>query len=183
MDRQLLRASSPLEPGADTAIDAQLDAVVWLQEATRNQFNPAWQHDSSTLENHLKTLRSRPLTAEVLRALMLAEQRLGEANALLEERLSRADSCRALEASGSELKATFDALPAADWLARLEAHAERWLGAVAELLDSHVEPPTAVADYRRRWLSLDNPAAPLPAYREALEAHRHHWQILAERCP
>ncbi|MCG6659189.1 DUF3080 family protein [Halomonas campisalis] len=177
------RASSPLQPDDAAAVETQLSAIAWLREATLNQFNPQWQHDSSTLENHLKTLRSRPLTAEVLRALMLAEQRLGEANALLEARLSRADTCRGLDAPGTELRARFETQPTTDWLTRLETLAERWLGAVEELLDSHIEPPTAVAEYRRHWLSLADPEAPLPAYRAALETHRHHWRTLAERCP
>ncbi|MFD2664407.1 hypothetical protein [Halomonas halophila] len=44
--------------------------------------------DSATLEGHLKTLRDRPLTAELLRALMLAERRLTEGSDLLETALA-----------------------------------------------------------------------------------------------
>jgi hypothetical protein len=177
------RASSPLDPDERDPAGDQLNAVAWLTDATHHQFDPDWQPQSSTLEDHLKTLRRRPLTAEVLRALLLAEQRLHEANALLEASLATPDTCQALEGSGAQLQATFKATPAADWLARLDDLADRWLGAVAGLLDSHVPPPDAVADYRQRWLSLDNPEAPLPAYRAARDAHRRHWQALAARCP
>lgn len=178
------RASSPLEPGDDDPLDGQLDAVRWLRQATLNQFNHDWQPDSSTLEGHLKTLRSRPLTAEVLRALLLAEQRLSEANGLLQARLESNDSCRPLAQAGTQLRRTFPERATRDWLARLDALAERWLSAINALLESHhVSPPSAVADYRHRWLSLDNPEAPLPAYRAARDAHRRHWQRLAERCP
>lgn len=182
--RSFSRASSPLEPGDDDPLDGQLDAVSWLREATLNQFNREWQPDSATLEGHLKALRDRPLTAEVLRALLLAEQRLSEANALLQARLGSSDGCRPLSQPGPQLRNAFQGRAARDWFARLDTLAERWLTAIDALLESHrVSPPRAVADYRQRWLSLDNPEAPLPAYRSARENHRRHWQRLAERCP
>lgn len=176
------RASSPLEPDSRDAIDEQLAAIEWLHAATLNQFSQEWQHASSTLEGHLDTLRRRPLTAEVLRALLLAEQRLGEANALLEASLADTASCRPLAEAGSELKSLFQQKPAAEWLDDLEAQANHWLGAIDALLESHVPPPEAIAHYRDRWLSLDNPAAPLPAFLAARDIHRRHWQALAERC-
>ncbi|RCV91292.1 DUF3080 family protein [Billgrantia montanilacus] len=176
------RASSPLEPDSRDAIDEQLAAIEWLHAATLNQFSQEWQHASSTLEGHLDTLRRRPLTAEVLRALLLAEQRLGEANTLLEASLADTASCQPLAEAGSELKSLFQQKPAAEWLDDLEALANRWLGAIDALLESHVPPPKAVAHYRGRWLSLNNPAAPLPAFLTARDIHRRHWQALAERC-
>ncbi|RDB44064.1 DUF3080 family protein [Halomonas sp. DQ26W] len=176
------RASSPLEPDSRDAIDEQLAAIEWLHAATLNQFSLEWQHASSTLEGHLDTLRRRPLTAEVLRALLLAEQRLGEANALLEASLADTASCRPLAEAADELKTLFRQVPAIEWLDELEAQASRWLGAVDTLLESHASPPEAVARYRHRWLSLDNPEAPLPAFLATRDAHQRHWQALAERC-
>ncbi len=176
------RASSPLEPDSSAAIDGQLKAIEWLHAATLNQFSQEWQHASSTLEGHLDTLRRRPLTAEVLRALLLAEQRLGEANALLEASLADTASCQSLAEAGSELKSLFQQKPAAIWLDDLEAQANRWLDSVDALLESHVTPPAAIARYRDRWLSLDNPEAPLPAFLTARNEHRSYWQALAERC-
>ncbi|SDK62886.1 DUF3080 family protein [Billgrantia gudaonensis] len=176
------RASSALEPSDTDPLDAQLEALRWLRRATLNQFEPDWTPESSTLEGHLKALRARPLTAELLRALLLAEQRLSEANALLVHRLDDSDACASLDEPGPSLKSRFQDRPARQWLSRLEMLAERWLTAVDALMASHVSPPDAVAEYRHRWLSLDNPVAPLPAYRSALAAHGRHWQRLAERC-
>ncbi|MBZ0328898.1 DUF3080 domain-containing protein [Halomonas sp. ANAO-440] len=176
------RASSPLEPDSRDAIDEQLSAIEWLQAATLNQFSQEWQHASSTLEGHLDTLRRRPLTAEVLRALMLAQQRLGEANALLEASLADTASCQRLTMRGSDLKSLFQQKPAIEWLDDLEAQANHWLGAIEALLESHVTPPEAVALYRDRWLSLDNPEAPFPALLATRNAHQRYWQALAERC-
>ncbi|WP_163575495.1 DUF3080 family protein [Halomonas faecis] len=176
------RASSALEPSDTDPLDAQLEALRWLRRATLNQFEPDWSPQSSTLEGHLKTLRERPHTAELLRALLLAEQRLGEANDLLTRRLDSRDACAPLDASGPDLRNRFQASPARQWLARLETLADRWLTAIDALLASHVSPPEAIAEYRHRWLSLDNPEAPLPAYRAVLDAHDRYWQRLAERC-
>ncbi|MDX5432975.1 MAG: DUF3080 domain-containing protein [Halomonas sp.] len=180
--RSFSRASSPLAPDDTRGIEAQFEAMAWLHQATLNQFNPAWSHASSTLENHLKSLRSRPLTAELLRALLLAEQRLGEATELLVNSLAHNDTCRALEASPQELHQRLTDTPAYEWLEQLETLATRWLAAMDELFESHVSPPAAVDEYRQRWLSLENPDAPLPALRQARRDHRQHWHALAERC-
>lgn len=176
------RASSPLEPDSSAAMEGQLAAIEWLHAATLNQFSQEWQHESSTLEGHLDTLRRRPLTAEVLRALLLAERRLGEANALLEASLVDSAGCQPFTETGTELKSLFQQQPTVEWLDNLEAQANRWLGAVDALLESHVPPPEAVAHYRDRWLSLDNPEAPLPAFLAARDEHRRLWQALAEQC-
>ncbi|PMR75381.1 DUF3080 domain-containing protein [Billgrantia endophytica] len=177
------RASAPLDPTEADPIGNQLEAIEWLRDATLNQFSQEWRHDSSTLEGHLDNLRRRPLTAEILRALLLAEQRLGEANTLLEASLSDPEICHRLEASGTELQAAFAIGPAIEWLDSLDGMASRWLIAIEELLESHVGPPQAFAEYRNRWLSLDNPDAPLPSFRDAHDEHLRHWQALTQRCP
>ncbi|WP_245904583.1 DUF3080 family protein [Billgrantia lactosivorans] len=181
--RSFSRASSPLAPGDTRGIEAQFEALSWVHQATLNQFNPTWSPESSTLENHLKSLRSRPLTAELLRALLLAEQRLGEATELLADSLAADGTCRRLSATPDELHRRLTAMPAFDWLERLEALATRWLTTLDRLFESHLAPPAAVAAYRERWLSLDNPVAPLPALRRARGEHRRHWRALIESCP
>ncbi|WP_445158125.1 DUF3080 family protein [Halomonas sp. E14] len=181
--RSFSRASSPLSPNDTRGIEAQFEALAWLHQATLNQFNPEWQHDSAILENHFKSLRSRPLTAELLRALVLAGQRLAEANTLLEQSLAAHNTCRALSVSSSELKRRLDDTPASAWLDDLDQLASRWLVAIDALLESHLEAPAAVAEYRRRWLSLEQPDAPLPALRRARSEHQQHWQALSARCP
>ncbi len=181
--RSFSRASSPLAPDDTRGIEAQFEALSWLHQATLNQFNPEWQHDSATLENHFKALRSRPLTAELLRALVLAEQRLEEANTLLESSLTAPETCQALSASPYELKRRLADTPAFAWLDDLEILASRWLAAIDSLLESHLDAPEAVARYRQRWLSLEHADAPLPALRHARDEHQRRWQALSERCP
>ncbi|NIC07326.1 DUF3080 family protein [Billgrantia bachuensis] len=175
------RASSPLAPGDTQGIEAQFGALAWLRQATIHQYNPEWRHESATLEGHLKSLRSRPLTAELLRALLLAERRMDEATALIAAVESKG-SCQALTAPPLELQQRMAGMAAFDWLDRLEALATRWLKAIDDLLESHLPPPDAVATYRERWLSLENPHAPLPALRQARAEHSRHWQALVERC-
>jgi hypothetical protein len=131
------------------------------------QFNQAWQHDSSTLENHLKTLQQRPLTAEVLRALLLAEQRLNELNAAI---------AQAEPDAGSTCWS--EALP--DWVDQLEQRAEQWLVSVNSLFDTHaVSPPPAVSDYQQTWLDMQNPEAPWQQFQRALAHHRQLALTLA----
>ncbi|WP_442907181.1 DUF3080 family protein [Billgrantia diversa] len=176
------RASSPLTPGDTQGIEAQLAALAWLRQATINQYNPEWGHESATLEGHLKSLRNRPLTAELLRALLLAEQRMEEATLLLAATLESESGCQALTAPSGELLQLMTGMEAFNWLDRLEALATRWLHAIDDLLESHLPPPAAVATYRERWLSLENPRAPLPALHQARAEHSRHWQALIERC-
>ncbi|QTP55714.1 DUF3080 family protein [Billgrantia sulfidoxydans] len=180
--RNFSRASSPLAPDDTHGIEAQFEALTWLHQATLNQFNPTWRHESSTLEHHLKSLRSRPLTAELLRALLLAEQRLAEATAMLADTLTADDTCSRLSATPDELGRRQAARQALDWLERLEALATRWLTMLDNLIESHIPPPETVSAYRERWLSLENPDAPLPALRQARREHRQHWHALVERC-
>ncbi|MDN3526270.1 DUF3080 family protein [Halomonas sabkhae] len=168
------RASSPLPPAALPAVDTQLPALNYLRTAAQHQLDPDWTTDSTTLEGHLNTLRQRPLTAEILRALLLVEQRLAEASSLLDRALARPTVCSA------ELP---DMAPLAEWLTRLDRQASRWLSALGDLIDAHPPtPPAAVAAYRHAWLSLENPQAPLPSMRAARAHHRELRRAYAEQC-
>lgn len=173
------RASSPLPPGALSEVDAQLPALAYLREATLHQFDRRWEPDSATLEGHLKTLQERPLTAELLRALMLAERRLEEASRLLETALAG----KACPTPANALPASPEAARLAAWLDRLETASRRWLIAIHRLLDAQrVAPRPAVAAYRHRWLSLDHPRAPWPALVAARQRHRELRETLTRRC-
>lgn len=173
------RASAPLPPGELDAVDAQLPALAYLREATLHQFDRRWSPDSATLEGHLKRLRDRPLTAELLRALMLAERRVTEASGLLETALEES-RC---PADGAELGQGPQARRLAAWLPRLQAASRRWLAAVAALLDAQaVTPRPAVADYRRRWLSLTRAEAPWPALAAARTRHHALLASLRRHC-
>ncbi|MCW4151480.1 DUF3080 domain-containing protein [Halomonas sp. 18H] len=171
------RASSPLPPSALSAVDTQLPALHYLRTAARHQLDPNWSTDSATLEGHLNTLRQRPLTAEILRALLLAEQRLEEASGLIAQALESPQHCaetsRELPRMGK----------LADWLTRLDQQSTRWLTALHELLEAHPPtPPDAVVRYRHRWLSLDNPRAPLASMQRAVAYHRDLRQHYVEQC-
>ncbi|XKE46493.1 DUF3080 domain-containing protein [Halomonas organivorans] len=174
------RASTPLAPDELDAVDEQLPVLAYLREATLHQFDRRWPPDSATLEGHLQTLQTRPLTAELLRALMLAAQRLREASDLLQAELARAGSCP-VELAG--LTNSVEDRRLAAWLPRLEDGARRWLTAIGHLLDAHpVNVPPAVTAYRRRWLSLEAPEAPWPALVAARQHHEALRESLAQRC-
>lgn len=164
------RASKPLTSTDETAITSQLEAIDYLQQMTDHQFDSKWQQDSSTLENHLKTLQERPLTAEILRALLLASQRLTEANALLARHLAQRGD---------------DATPClSDWEAQPLEHlsntAKQWLTAINRLIDAQqVKKPDAVQRYQARWLSLNNSHAPWGQFQQARLEH----QALRARFP
>ena len=166
-EKNFSRASQPLELTALPDMARELDALGYLKTMVLNTYSLEWQADSATLEHHLKALQARPLTAEVLRTLLLAAKRLEEANRLLANHLPT-----------NNLPTTH--LPAAqclppwqnDGLANMALAARRWLGAVNALIDAHeVEAPTAVADYQRRWLSLETINAPWPRFEAALMEH------------
>ena len=150
------RASTPLSSTTLQDIDAALEAVDYLQRMTLHQFDRQWEQDSSRLENHLKELNQRPLSAEILRALLLASQRLDEASLMLEQ-------------------ASAECLP--DWdmteVQQLENVAHEWLKAVNHLVDSHpIDPPEAWQDYQQNWLSLTNDEAPWRVFNSALNRHQ-----------
>ncbi|SHM43291.1 DUF3080 family protein [Vreelandella subglaciescola] len=154
-EKSFARASHPVD---FTRVDIRpaLGAVNYLQRMVRHQFSRSWEQDSGTLEHQLKILRKRPLTAQTLRTLMLATQRLREATATLNT--TTPTRC----------------LPAWDmgYIAATRHSARRWLTAVNALFDSvPVTPPNAMHTYRQRWLSLDNQRAPWSAFKTALVEH------------
>lgn len=161
------RASQPIANTDENTIAGQLDAIAYLQQMTDHLFDLDWEQDSSRLENHLKTLQERPLTAEVLRALLLATQRLTEANALL------AQQNLILKNLASKNTAT-------RCLSRWESHpiddladtAYQWLTAINRLIDAQqVEKPLPVKRYQTRWLSLQNAQAPWAKFQQAYLEH------------
>ncbi|TVP42690.1 MAG: DUF3080 family protein [Halomonas sp.] len=153
------RASQPLASADVNELQDHFEAIDYLQQMTDHQFDPDWQQDSSTLENHLKTLQERPLTAEVLRALLLAAQRLTEANTMLAQQSEEADACL-----NSWNEQTVE---------NLADTAQRWLAAVNRLIDAHpVDKPNAIQDYQTRWLSLQHAHAPWAQFQQANVEHQ-----------
>ncbi|MCL7930555.1 DUF3080 family protein [Halomonas llamarensis] len=156
------RASQPL-PASElnlsseiSDINAGLDALLYLRKMTLHQFDRQWQQDSSQLENHLKMLQERPLTAELLRTLMLATQRLDEATSLLHF----ADQSRCLPAWERT------------YLDQLALSAYTWLSEIATLINSHpITPPAKWQRYYRAWLSLEAQDAPWKNFQRALTTH------------
>lgn len=175
------RASAPLAPEALDEAAARSAALAYLRQATLRQFDPDWETDSATLEGHFKTLQERPFSAELLRTLLLAEQRLDEASTLIERALSRPDE-RACTPPTERLTEAPEARRVAEWLATLERSARHWLGAIDALLEAQVTPPPRVAAYRRDWLSLYHPEAPLPAFTAARDRHHVLLARLGRRC-
>ncbi|MDP3536673.1 MAG: DUF3080 family protein [Halomonas sp.] len=157
-EKSFSRASQPLSSGGVADLSQHLASIDYLHQMVVNQFSLEWQQDSSTLEHHLKTLQERPLTGELLRTLLLAEQRLSEANIVLSEQALSTDTCL------SSWEAT--------WLTTLEQQAEQWLIAVNQLIDTHdVSPPEAVVEYQNTWLSLSNPSAPWQQFQTTKTTH------------
>ncbi|MBB3232890.1 DUF3080 family protein [Halomonas stenophila] len=170
------RASAPLAPDALAAVETQLPVLHYLREATLHQFDRRWSPDSATLEGHLKALQTRPLTAELLRALLLAERRLEEASALLETALADGTRCPDLVATAGHDRLT-------RWLDGLQQQSRRWLQGLDRLIEAQlVDPPPAVASYRQRWLSLEAEQAPWPALVAARERHRGLRAAMIRHC-
>ena len=152
------RASQPLTNIDNTTISRHLEAIDYLTQMIDHQFDPNWQQDSARLENHLKTLQERPLTAEILRALMLATQRLMEANAVLARQSEGNAHCLSSWESQS--------------LEQLASTAKQWLTALNRLIDAHpIDKPQAVLEYRSHWLSLQNAHAPWAQLQQASSEH------------
>lgn len=173
------RASSPLPPDALPEVDVQLPALAYLREATLHQFDRRWEADSATLEGYLKTLQERPLTAELLRALMLAERRLAEASRLLET----AQQSNACPTTPAGLPPFSGDTRLVAWLDHLELASKRWLSAIHRLLDAQlISPRPAIVIYRHRWLSLEDPRAPWPALVAARQQHREWRASLIRHC-
>lgn len=153
------RASHPLLISRLPAIDQQLAAVDYLQQMVDSQFSLTWQQDSSRLETHLKHLQERPLTAEILRTLLLATQRLQEASRYLARQES--DSAACLTSWDTQALNDFS------------ASAQAWLTAINTLITSQtVEPPEAIQSYQAQWLSLSTADAPWQQYRQAWTSHQ-----------
>lgn len=154
-EKSFARASQPVDFNR-VDIHPSLGAVNYLQRMVRHQFSRTWLQDSGTLEHQLKILRERPLTAQTLRTLMLATQRLHEATAALHP----TNPIRCLPA--------WNVNP----ITAIRHSARRWLTEVNALFDSFpLTPPKAMQAYRHRWLSLDNPHAPWPAFQASLIEH------------
>lgn len=162
-EKNFSRASQPLSASElnqltqQGGLDKALEALRYLRQMVLHQFDRQWQQDSSRLENHLKTLQERPLTAELLRSLMLATQRLNEATERL--KITPQPHC----------------LPAWDqrYVEQLEQSAYTWLNALNRLIDSHpVTPPERWQRYAHAWLSLDAQDAPWQSFQRALKAHK-----------
>ncbi|MBB3185789.1 hypothetical protein FHR95_003382 [Halomonas fontilapidosi] len=175
------RASSPLSPEALDEVEPRSAALAYLREATLHQFDRDWQPDSSTLEGHLKTLQERPLSAELLRTLLLTEQRLVEASTMLEQALD-GDAESACRGAADAVADAPEVARLSAWLDDLERAARHWFEAIDALLEVQVAPPPAVADYRRSWLSLTHADAPLPAFHAARDHHAALRQRLARQC-
>ncbi|WP_416137487.1 DUF3080 family protein [Halomonas sp. HK25] len=171
------RVSSPLPPDALAPPEAQLESLGYLQALTATATRDAPPPDLAALEGHLRALNQRPYTAELLRTLALATQRLEEASALAERALARHDGCLtpALEDSANDEHL-------AQWLETLTGAAHAWLTELDPLFDSLPFPPEAVSAYHREWLSLNHPSAPLPAFETARKHHQDLRQALALRC-
>ncbi|SBR47842.1 MULTISPECIES: DUF3080 family protein [unclassified Halomonas] len=152
------RASHPLKIGAMPDIESQLDAVHYLQQMVEHQFSLAWHQDSSRLEQHLNTLRARPLTAEILRTLMLATQRLNDASEYLNQYAAPNETC----------------LPMWDQqrLTTFSHSAKRWLTAVNNLINRHpIVAPEALQAYQSTWLSLAARNSPWQQFQAAIDTH------------
>ncbi|WNK19211.1 DUF3080 family protein [Halomonas piscis] len=165
-EKSFARASHAID-FSQANIAPDLAALDYLTAMVRHQFSREWVPDSGRLEQQLKTLRSRPLTAQTLRTLMLAAQRLDEATAALRQ----APSGHCLPSRQP---------PALD---ATRKKAGQWLSAVNALFESlPVTPPPAMKSYRRRWLSLDNPKAPWASFQAALNEH-HAERLRFQPCP
>ncbi|WP_290905124.1 DUF3080 family protein [Halomonas sp.] len=171
------RVSSPLPLDALAPPEAQLESLVYLQALTKAASHDAPTPDLEALERHLRALDQRPYTAELLRTLTLATQRLDEASSLAERALARHDGCLTPALEEVEHDKSL-----ARWLEALEGAAHVWLAGLEPLFDSLDSPPDAVSAYQREWLSREYPPAPLPAFEAARHHHQALRQALAFRC-
>ncbi|MCA1769285.1 MAG: DUF3080 domain-containing protein [Halomonas sp.] len=171
------RVSSPLPVDALSPPEAQLQSLGYLRALMTTAEKDSPPPDLEALEGHLRALNQRPYTAELLRTLTLATQRLEEASDLAARALARHDGCLT---SGLDHNANDEHL--AQWLERLNAAAHAWLAELAPLFDSLASPPKAVDAYQREWLSRHDPLAPLPAFEAARNHHQELREALSIRC-
>ncbi|WP_227370796.1 DUF3080 domain-containing protein [Halomonas sp. M20] len=181
------RVSSPLAPEATIPLTESLAALNYLRHVTLNQFNPSWTTQSSTLESHLYTLQREPLTAEILRSLMLATQRLTETTALLEARLAERPICYKNH-SNPDADRLYDIFIATfitevqPYLATLSRTSRQWLSAIDALLNAHSVSLPAIDEYRKHWLSPTEPAAPWQQFNQVIQHHVKLWQDVWRSC-
>lgn len=177
------RVSAPLPADALAPPETQLAALAYLQALTDlpaqtdSAANDVPPPDPEALEGHLRALNERPYTAELLRTLVLATQRLEEASALAERALARHDGCLTPALEEAEHDEWL-----AQWLEALSGAAQAWLAGLEPLFGSLDSPPDAVSAYHREWLSRESAAAPLPAFEAARDHHQALRSTLAERC-
>ncbi|WP_290783558.1 DUF3080 family protein [Halomonas sp.] len=171
------RVSSPLPADALSPPEAQLASLGYLQELTAIAAKDVPPPDLEAMEGHLRALNQRPYTAELLRTLTLATQRIDEASRLAELALARHDGCLTpgLEESESDERL-------GQWLEALSGAAHTWLAELDPLFNSLASPPDAVGAYQSEWLSRHNPSAPLPAFEAARDHHQELRRALARRC-
>ncbi|MHB0777436.1 DUF3080 family protein [Halomonas sp. WWR20] len=181
------RASQPLSPETDLAFSQARLALDYLRHATLHQFDPTWRLDSNTLESHLQVLQNTAWTARLLRALLLASQRLDEASDALQARLAERPICY-LGHSNPSAERLYNVFmryfigQVQPYLAELQRSSRLWLGGVNGLLEAHSVSRPAIDRYRHVWLSIDNPAAPQSRFQAALERHILLWQDVWRSC-
>ncbi|MGQ7248267.1 DUF3080 family protein [Halomonas sp. V046] len=173
------RASSPIDPQDLAEVQRQLPALQYLTDAIKHQYDRTWMPDSAILEGHLKTLRERPLSAELLRSLLLAAVRLEEINRVMAA--AQEQRCQGNGAPRSAQSIAFDPALSA-WTTRLGEAAGTWFEAIDRLLDAHVAGTDALRRYRQEWLDLDSSTTPLGRFDAARQDHQHLQHTLSQRC-
>ncbi|NWN82481.1 MAG: DUF3080 family protein [Halomonas sp.] len=176
------RVSSPLEPDTLAPPGEQLAALDYLHRLSRAPFETGLSlPDPEALEDHLQALNERSYTAQLLRTLVLGEQRLEEANALLDKALASPGHCPSEDLIARPRQIPeFERL--AGWVAALDDAATRWLAGLTPLFESVENPPQAVQEYRRAWLSRHEAEAPFTRFRRAWQGHLERRERLASRC-
>lgn len=182
------RASTALSPDEQAfSLADDLAALAYLQHAVLNQFNPAWRPDSHQLESHLYTLQQQPLTAKLLRGLVLASQRLDELSRVMEGRLEVRPICykghsnpRAEHLYNVFINTFIGKIQ--PYLAQLSRSSRAWLEAVNALLDAHLVSRQAITQYREDWLALDNVNAPWQQFQASTQRHIQLWQRIWRSC-
>nr|WP_298250149.1 DUF3080 family protein [uncultured Halomonas sp.] len=176
------RVSSALEPDALAPPSEQLAALDYLHRLSHAPFEARLAlPDPEALEGHLQALNERSYTAQLLRTLVLGEQRLREANALLDQALAAPGHCPS-ESFIARPGQTPEAQRLTGWVAALDDAATRWLAGLAPLFDGVETPPQAVQAYHRAWLSRHEAEAPYTGFRRAWQGHLERRRRLASRC-
>lgn len=181
------RTSAPMSPDEMASLGDDLAALAYLRHVVLNQYNPAWNPESGHLEAHLQTLQQQPLTARLLRSLLLVSQRLNELSQAMETHLADRPICyqghpnpRAETLHNVFIKFFIGEVQA--YLANLDRQSRTWLGAIDSLLDAYSVSRPSVTAYRLSWLSLDTPAAPWQQFHAATQRHVELWQRIWRSC-